>query len=165
MAFSDCTEFDIDKGNTLSSVFPSDFDFKQFAQTNIADLCLPDGAHIHTEDWTYLFLHKNSTSATVKASSTPNLPTSSSEASLGAKSRSPETATVDIIYGIAFYKKKADSSVKRGAIQKSVLFLLTKPAYALVEPMMRATVDQLLVRPTLHYHASETIHVDTTVAI
>ena len=50
-------EFDIDKGNTLSSYWPQRFEWSKFEETNIADLCLPDGGHLHAEDWTYLFLH------------------------------------------------------------------------------------------------------------
>jgi hypothetical protein len=147
--FSAVTEFDIDKGNTLSAVFPSEYDFRQFSQTNIADLCLPDGAHIHTEDWTYLFLHKNSGDTSIKSPSASTSPSGQPDAPISAKSRSQLANPVDIVYGIAFFKKKADSSVKRGAIQKSVLFLSTKPCYALFEPLVRATVDQLLVRPLL----------------
>lgn len=51
------TEFDIDKGNTLSTFWPQRFEWSKFEESNIADLCLPDGGHLHSEDWTYLFLH------------------------------------------------------------------------------------------------------------
>eukprot|EP01104_Vermistella_antarctica_P014200 TRINITY_DN4428_c0_g5_i1.p1 TRINITY_DN4428_c0_g5~~TRINITY_DN4428_c0_g5_i1.p1 ORF type:complete len:648 (-),score=154.01 TRINITY_DN4428_c0_g5_i1:9-1952(-) len=48
-------EFDIDEGNTLSVTYPLAVDFGPL-NNKLADLCLPDGAHYHTEDWVYVFL-------------------------------------------------------------------------------------------------------------
>jgi len=118
-------EFDIDKGNSLTAVYPTSFSFEQFEQTNVADLCLPDGAHIHTEDWTFIFLH----------SKNPTTPTHSSSAT-----------TTNITYGMSFFKKKADKTVRRGAIQKAVVVFSTIPAFAMYSPILRALVDQYLVR-------------------
>jgi len=173
------TEFNIDEGNTLVAAYPPTFDaVGQFEQTNIADLCLPDGAHIHSEDWTFLFLHKKSTNPSLMTSqamsgSTSSLPaytplptppaqpstTDPTSDSITTTKKVPSATDLDVsgvdsgsgsgsgssvVYGMAFFKKKSDKSVKRGAVQKSIVCFSTIPAFAIFEPILRATVDEYL---------------------
>src|SRR3989338_6609674 len=58
-------EFDILKGNTLSYIYPPERDVQTDYSIpdesvpnamNLADMCLPDGAHVYEEDQTYMFL-------------------------------------------------------------------------------------------------------------
>lgn len=127
-------EFDIDKGNSLTSTYPSDYDWSHFREKNIADMCLPDGAHIHEMDWTYLLLH---------STKKPSVP---QKKPLVDKRRSINTAidpealknleheeTIEeepqIYFGLAFFKNKSDKTVKRGAVQKSLLIVSKTPHF------------------------------------
>ncbi|CAO1621158.1 unnamed protein product [Sympodiomycopsis kandeliae] len=49
-------EFDIDKGSTLSHVYPSKSLVASHDDHALAELMLPDGAHARSEDWTVFFL-------------------------------------------------------------------------------------------------------------
>eukprot|EP01122_Echinamoeba_exundans_P012152 TRINITY_DN5024_c0_g3_i1.p1 TRINITY_DN5024_c0_g3~~TRINITY_DN5024_c0_g3_i1.p1 ORF type:complete len:1078 (+),score=213.78 TRINITY_DN5024_c0_g3_i1:245-3478(+) len=123
-------EFDIDKGNTIGVSYPSEFDWEQFECGHVADLCLPDGAHIHTCDHTYLFLHPKR----VLTNGKPNEAT-------------PSTAAAGMTYGISLFKKRVDKTVKRGAVQRAALILSSIPAFDSLEPIARALVDLVLESP------------------
>jgi hypothetical protein len=235
-------EFDIDKGNTFSSYWPQRFDWTRYEESNIADLCLPDGGHLHTEDWTYLFLHQKPTapgsggmpggaSATSKrpikkvdpprslaasngASGSTNPQGSlttlnaAAVAELGARTRadslspalSPRPAAsprkpatsidhgdshvdlgesgaagsasgsiganatniagaaaaagggnavasgpnIDLVYGLAMFHNKADKTVRRGAIQKSLLLILRAPIFDVYLDILRHSIIHII---------------------
>lgn len=115
-------EFDILKGNTLSTVYPpeaSDIQEK-YKDRCIADLCLPDGAHEYEEDITHIFVP---------------YPSDDQHANNG-----PIENPNEMLYGMVLFRNKRDKSVKRGAIQKSLLLLATKPLFSVWEPLMRASI-------------------------
>eukprot|EP01124_Arcella_intermedia_P005432 TRINITY_DN13205_c0_g1_i2.p1 TRINITY_DN13205_c0_g1~~TRINITY_DN13205_c0_g1_i2.p1 ORF type:complete len:893 (-),score=218.04 TRINITY_DN13205_c0_g1_i2:38-2716(-) len=110
-------EFDIDVGNTLSYLYPKNFDFKSrnLAKNSIADQCLPDGAHIHQEDWTILFTEW-----------------------------ADDKGKMTKIYGMAMFKNKPDSTVKRGAIQKSMVAFSKVPFFDVLEEILREGVARFI---------------------
>jgi len=110
-------EFDIDAGNTLSYIYPKNFDLKGrgLAKNEIADKCLPDGAHIHQEDWTMLFLDW------------PD-----------------DKGKIQKIYGMAMFKNKPDASVKRGAIQKSMVAFAKVPMFDVLQNVLREGVSRFI---------------------
>ena len=50
--------FDIDKGPTMEHQYPGAISGDE---NMLAELMLPDGAHLRSEDWTIFFLHKDTT--------------------------------------------------------------------------------------------------------
>eukprot|EP00164_Ancoracysta_twista_P009030 GFYU01013230.1.p1 GENE.GFYU01013230.1~~GFYU01013230.1.p1 ORF type:complete len:828 (-),score=191.80 GFYU01013230.1:101-2584(-) len=123
-------EFEIKIGNTLTATYPSKFALKNYDYEMLGNLALPDGGHIHDEDWTYHVLHcepeEVADCETVSA-----MPSQSSE---GKK----------FLYGIGFFRNVKDASVKRGAVQKALLLLATQPYYKLFKPLMRAAMIQYM---------------------
>lgn len=151
-------EFDIDKGNTISSTYPNNYNWDQFKEKNIADLCLPDGAHIHSEDWTYILLHakslnSNNTSVTPKkntkdkrlslTSNITNIETDSLFRLYSNQELNDDTPTEEweVYYGISIFKNKADKTVKRGAVQKSILLISKQPYFSLYEPILKHCIN------------------------
>lgn len=113
-------EFDIDVGNTLSFVHPKGVvENLGLVKNVVADKCLPDGAHLHSEDWTILFV---------------NVPDSSS----------PDKTQK--LFGYAMFKNKPDASVRRGAIQKSMVAFTKVPLFDILEPILREAVAMFIVR-------------------
>jgi hypothetical protein len=124
-------EFDILKGNTLSHTYPPHLDINaqlnaengdDTAASNVADLCLPDGSHVFEEDATYLFL--------------PVLPQQMQQLELDEGQ--------EIIYGIVFFRNKKDPTAKRGAVQKSIVLLTSKPIFATAEPVLRTALNRIM---------------------
>jgi hypothetical protein len=110
-------EFDILKGNTLSYIYPPERDIQtEYSipdesvpySVNLADMCLPDGAHVYEEDQTYMFLP-------VKGTRMRNI--------------LELTEGQNTVYGLVLFRNKRDSTVKRGAIQKSIVLLASQPYF------------------------------------
>ncbi|KAL0481302.1 hypothetical protein AKO1_012751 [Acrasis kona] len=125
-------EFDILKGNTLSHTYPphrdvqelySNADHELLAPLNIADMCLPDGAHVYEEDQTYMILP-------VKG--------------VEMRKELELTESQKYIYGCILFRNKKDSTVKRGAIQKSILLLSSQPYFTMWDGMMRNTINRVI---------------------
>eukprot|EP01125_Pyxidicula_operculata_P020916 TRINITY_DN786_c0_g2_i1.p1 TRINITY_DN786_c0_g2~~TRINITY_DN786_c0_g2_i1.p1 ORF type:complete len:1085 (+),score=296.57 TRINITY_DN786_c0_g2_i1:20-3274(+) len=115
-------EFDIDEGNTLSVIYPKNFDLegRGLEKNQIADKCLPDGAHIHQEDCTFLFID------------IPDVKKESSE------------SNITKAYAMAMFKNKPDSTVRRGAIQKSMVAFTRIPIFDILQPILREGVSRYI---------------------
>lgn len=109
-------EFDIDVGNTFTVRYPESFDFAPHTPQSLANLCLPDGAHLREEDWTFLNIMLDL--------GNPAEPTRA--------------------FGVGFYKNVKDPSVRRGYVQKSLLLLSTEPLFNVYIPLLRATLGQFM---------------------
>ncbi|KAL0484151.1 sorting nexin SNX1 [Acrasis kona] len=121
-------EFDIIKGNMLSHVYPPDIDINNLYNeqgattlTNVADLCLPDGSHVFEDDATCVILPlRNSTEDLCLHD--------------GQK----------VLFGAVCFRNKKDPSVKRGAVQKSILLFTSDPALESLDPLLRLTLNKVL---------------------
>ena len=108
-------EFEIKKGAQITDKFPANFTFEpNFSEQFLADNCLPDGAHFHEREQTFLVL-----------------PISENK----------------IFYGISFFRNKANKSVARGAIQKSLLIVSTLPHFHLFENVAYAILEKMIDQP------------------
>eukprot|EP01084_Bolivina_argentea_P126964 224657_1 len=56
-------EFDIDKGSTVRHQYPRRC---PISENILADLMLPEGAHLREQDWTYFFLRESEKQTTIK---------------------------------------------------------------------------------------------------
>lgn len=85
-------EFHLTKGTNLAATYPPNVSFKNAEE--LANICFPEGAHLHHHDWVFIFLWDEGP-----------------------------------LYGVAFYSRFEDTSITRGALQKSLLLLARKPYF------------------------------------
>lgn len=139
--FFNFSEFDIDIGNTLSCTVPKDVSFVHYiGDKNLADLCLPDGAHIYEEDSTFIFLKQQTLQDIQESySKTGTKKTLYRRRSILGYN---EKKKLPALYGMVLFKNKKDSSVRRGAIQKSIVLFSYKPLFKLYEPMLRLALNR-----------------------
>jgi hypothetical protein len=85
-------------------------------------LSLPDGGHLYEEDSTFIVLE----------SPPPEL----------YKSKKTEETSDSPLYGMVFFRNKKDNTVKRGAVQKSILLFCFKPLFTVFDPLMRLALSR-----------------------
>eukprot|EP00698_Gefionella_okellyi_P024287 TRINITY_DN851_c0_g4_i2.p1 TRINITY_DN851_c0_g4~~TRINITY_DN851_c0_g4_i2.p1 ORF type:complete len:337 (-),score=41.77 TRINITY_DN851_c0_g4_i2:406-1416(-) len=105
-------EFDQLQGNMLSFKYPH---FQLLASDEeLANQCLPDGGHLHKEDWTCLIIQPE------------------------------KTNDGGALYGLAFFRNVRDAAVRRGATQKAMLILAKHPYFNIFEPLLREGLSQYM---------------------
>lgn len=103
-------------------MYPAEIDLQaQYKDKNIADLCLPDGAHEYEEDVTFVFL------PALAQQIEPDV-------------EKPANLEDERLFGMVLFRNKRDAKVKRGAIQKSIVLLSFSPYFSVWEPLMRTTI-------------------------
>ncbi|KAJ3427034.1 arf3-interacting protein [Anaeramoeba flamelloides] len=120
-------EFDIDIGNTLTKRFP-DFKFEKYNYQSLANLVIPDGAHIHKSDHTYLVLD-----------------------CAGEKGFPSETCEESYVFGIGIFVCIHDETVRRGAKQSSILLLSKLPYFPLYLPLLKTTLTKYMLNPNVSH--------------
>jgi hypothetical protein len=115
-------EFDVDKGNTLSTVYPSDaFDHCLLSLNYLADKSLPDGAHMYEEDYCVFRFSLEEFFKEI-----------------------PTNKTEKHVFGLALFQSRRTEKVKRGAIQKSLVLFTYQPMFDVYIPLMRAAISRYL---------------------
>jgi hypothetical protein len=140
-------EFDILKGNTLSFTYPPHVDINAEYEKNIGDLCLMDGSHIYKEDMTYLFLKmtpKQKQFFHIDESLTPTTTPTATSSADGMNNNSLALEEQRYIYGTVLFQNKRDETVKRGAIQKSLVLFSVQPIFSVWEPLLRVTLSYIM---------------------
>eukprot|EP01031_Cornospumella_fuschlensis_P031351 gene31351-37889_t len=127
-------EFDIDTGSTLRHQYPTSI--PGYKADWFAEHMLPEGAHNRTTDYTYIFLNRQgSILDEPKATSPDSHATNNSTISTTSSNIGGDAPSVDgqpFLFGLNCVKTKHDSSVRRGAIVKS-LCIFTR--YSFVESL------------------------------
>lgn len=122
-------EFDIDTGSTLRHQFPSAI--PGYKADWFAEHMLPEGAHNRTTDYTYIFLNRQGAIL---------------------DDPSPQDASdqaAPFLYGINFVNTKHDSSVRRGAIVKSIcIFSRYSNVESLKQPL-EAALESYFLNPSV----------------
>lgn len=90
-----------------------------YKDRKLADLALPDGGHLYTEDATLIVLDPPPSEIFQSTEKGP-------------------------LYGMVYFRNKPDSTVKRGAIQKSFLLFSFKPLFTVFEPLMKIGLSRIL---------------------
>ena len=158
-------EFDKLCGNSLTHTYPKSVKLEEhYPSCNIADKCIPDGGHIYSEDQTGIILPVNGDQKELIqmiqqhipsfkcASRTPSTPTTPGTLTLPSPSvndgylspSSPVATQTQYLYGSVLFRNKLDERVRRGAIQKSILVITTKPLFTLFTPIMRDVIERLV---------------------
>ncbi|KAJ6237187.1 arf3-interacting protein [Anaeramoeba flamelloides] len=120
-------EFDIDIGNTLVKRFP-EFKFEKYNYQSLANLVIPDGAHIHKSDHTYLVLDCS-----------------------GEKGFPSEACEESYLFGIGIFVCIHDETVRRGAKQSSILLLSKLPYFPLYFPLLKTTLTKYMLDPNISH--------------
>nr|CAG4719028.1 unnamed protein product [Naegleria fowleri] len=149
-------EFDKLCGNSLTHTYPRDVHLEKYYPTlNIADKCIPDGGHIYSEDQTGIILPiSEDKSELIQALQkyVPSFKTSTTPLSPKTPSLTVGNDNIPVIqqpagqylYGSVLFRNKLDDRVKRGAIQKSILVVTTKPLFTLFTPLMRDAIERII---------------------
>ena len=119
-------EFDIDTGSTLRHQYPTDI--PGYKADFFAELMLPEGVHNREVDFNYIFLNRSSPHIDQHLWLYPDQEaksaTASKEKCLQQEPKQGSCESIDskgyFLYGINMVKTKYDSSVRRGAIVKSM---------------------------------------------
>jgi len=131
-------EFDIDVGNTLTHRYPQ-FTLAEYDDEYLGNCCLPDGGHIHREDRTFLVLQvRQKTKVTKKSKKNKQKKKEDGD------EESTEKEQLRTLYGVAYFVSRTDSTVKRGALQKSILVLSYHPYFDLYYLPAKATLERYL---------------------
>ncbi|KAL1918084.1 uncharacterized protein VTP21DRAFT_3350 [Calcarisporiella thermophila] len=115
-------QFDIDKGASLTYQYPSETGMDEHL---LAELMLPDGAHMRSEDWTVFFLNQT----------VPD-PDAISSGTNGDKEKKP------LLYVLNLVRTKHDASVKRGAIVKAMAICTRHRFLHIYKPVLLLAIEK-----------------------
>jgi hypothetical protein len=135
-----CLEFDIDVGNTLTHRYPQ-FTLAEYDDEYLGNCCLPDGGHIHREDRTFLVLQVRQKTKVTKKSKKNKRKKKDDNAD---EDSAEEKEQLRTLYGVAYFVSRTDATVKRGALQKSMLVLSYHPYFDLYYLPAKATLERYL---------------------
>lgn len=114
-------EFHLTQGSRIEAIYPMSVSYKR--PEYLANLCFPEGAHLHEEDWTYIILHDEY----YDQSNSSYMP----------------------LYGIGFYGRKLDPNSTRNAVQRALLILSFKPYFHLYRKCLRLGLAEYFRNPDL----------------
>lgn len=127
-------EFDIDRGSTLSHQYPAATGYDEHM---LAELMLPDGVHLRTEDWTFFFLKPPGFKREAP-----------SEANDDATSRDPSSwLSHDLTYVINLVRTKHDNTVRRGALVKAMAIGTRYPFIEIFKTALLLALDDYFKEP------------------
>ena len=131
-------------GNTLTHRYPQ-FKLDEYDDEYLGNCCLPDGGHIHSEDRTFLILHiKKKIKTKVKDKKKRRKDSKKDEPQTESQGDDESVEVEEILYGVSFFMSRHDKTVKRGAIQKSILLLSSQPHFELFYHPAKATLERYL---------------------
>ncbi|CAG8826485.1 10445_t:CDS:10, partial [Gigaspora margarita] len=130
-------EFDIDKGSSLAHQYPEPTGTDEHL---LAELMLPDGAHLRTEDWTVFFLNQ----------SIPD-PNKISADLISDCSRDNETP---LLYALNLVRTRHDKEARRGAVVKAMAICTRHQYLHIYKPVLLLALDNYFQDPSIECLAS-----------
>ncbi|CCJ29531.1 unnamed protein product [Pneumocystis jirovecii] len=139
-------EFDIDRGPTISQQYPhtigSDTKYPfQTTQSNtnflrlLAELMLPDQAHMRAEDWTIFFLHKDTSKST------------KDEINIYENLEDTEESEPKLMYVLNLVNTKHDPDAKRGALVKAMAICTRHSFLHIYKPILLLALEKYIEHP------------------
>ncbi|KAJ9120179.1 hypothetical protein QFC22_003078 [Naganishia vaughanmartiniae] len=155
-------EFDIDQGATLSLQYPFPTGTNEHT---LAELMLPDGAHLRSEDWTIFFLNQTSKNAVTpildhespgRRPSTQTIEDLSSSENIKGRDKAHvqqwgHSKTDEMLFVLNCVKMKEDKSVRRfrrGAMVKALAVCTSKPYIQIYKPILSLALDEYYQNPS-----------------
>ncbi|WVQ78521.1 hypothetical protein IAT38_000607 [Cryptococcus sp. DSM 104549] len=147
-------EFDIDAGATLAHQYPYPTGTDEH---RLAELMLPDGAHLRPEDWTVFYLGQTASSAVAPMLShdTPasDALRASTETDRRASVMPASRATRGVAGGGLLYvlncvRMKEDVKMRRGAMVKAMAICTPNPYIGIYKPLLLLALEEYFNSPS-----------------
>ncbi|KAG4304548.1 hypothetical protein PORY_001941, partial [Pneumocystis oryctolagi] len=125
-------EFDIDQGPTISQQYPCTIG----SDTKLlAELMLPDQAHMRTEDWTIFFLHKDTSKSNKK------------EKSIYEDLENFQEKEPELMYVLNLVNTRHDPDAKRGAHVKAMAICTRHSFLHIYKPILLLALEKYIEYP------------------
>jgi hypothetical protein len=169
--------FDIDRGSIMEHQYPAAISGDE---TMLAELMLPDQAHVRSQDWTIFFLHKDTTAEEEEREvrrerrrrrrrRREGLDADDDAASTGAEEHDEYDAEGDedtesdtepdpdgppLVYVLNLVNTKQDNTVKRGAIVKAMAICTRHSFLHIYKPLLLLALEEYFRAPLIETLAS-----------
>ncbi|CAK9781024.1 spindle pole body interacting protein [Cutaneotrichosporon oleaginosum] len=140
-------EFDIDAGATLAHQYPYPTGTEEH---RLAELMLPDGAHLRGEDWTVFYLGQTESMSVSPMLSHEDKARMSKRMSMLPPSERPRRGTPGggLLYVLNCVRMKEDKSVRRGAMVKAMAIATPHPHIGIYKPLLLLALDEYFNNPS-----------------
>ncbi|KAF8476970.1 docking domain of Afi1 for Arf3 in vesicle trafficking-domain-containing protein [Kalaharituber pfeilii] len=118
-------EFEVDQGPLMEHQYPTAISGDEHM---LAELMLPDQAHLYEQDWTIFFLHRDAEQVEGKEADSTGQP--------------------PLIYVLNLVITKHDASVKRGAKVKAMAICTRHPFLHIYKPILLLALEEYFKYPT-----------------
>ncbi|KAG0055256.1 hypothetical protein BGZ83_009188 [Gryganskiella cystojenkinii] len=122
-------EFDIDQGSTLTHQYPSNITSDNHV---LAELMLPDGAHLRPADWTIFFLNLAKPA-----------PWNGNKALVSESNEQP------LLYVLNLVRTNHDASIRRGATVKAMAICTTHQYLHVYKPVLLLALENYFKNPSV----------------
>jgi hypothetical protein len=163
--------FDIDRGSVMEHQYPGPVGGDEHM---LAELMLPDGAHVRSQDWTIFFLHKDGAAEEedggVRRKKRRRKEDLNGYADGGAEDEEDDDTSEEeseesdddddnldgppLVYVLNLVNTKQDSSVKRGAIVKAMAICTRHSFLHIYKPLLLLALQQYFAKPDMETLAS-----------
>ncbi|KAF2643383.1 spindle pole body interacting protein [Massarina eburnea CBS 473.64] len=159
--------FDIDRGSVMEHQYPGAISGDD---TVLAELMLPDQAHVRSQDWTIFFLHKDTTAEDEEKEARRELRRKRRRRKNGEEDSDDTTAGADeddfsddytesedemdsdgppLVYVLNLVNTKQDNTVKRGAIVKAMAICTRHSFLHIYKPLLLLALEEYFRTPEL----------------
>ncbi|WVQ71892.1 hypothetical protein IAR50_001434 [Cryptococcus sp. DSM 104548] len=145
-------EFDIDAGATLAYQYPYPMGTDEH---QLAELMLPDGAHLRPEDWTVFYLGQTAANAVdpllshEAASLRSGTSDSDHRSTMMATGRATRgVAGGGLLYVLNCVRMKEDKSMRRGAMVKALAICTPNPYIGIYKPLLLLALEEYFNSPS-----------------
>ncbi|KAF2863460.1 spindle pole body interacting protein [Piedraia hortae CBS 480.64] len=153
--------FDIDRGSVMERQYPGPVGGDEHM---LAELMLPEGTHMRSQDWTIFFLHPDSeTNKTdrprrrrkIDSEDETDEDNDADEPDVGSRVGSDEVSDgPPLVYVLNLVNTKQDTSVKRGAVVKAMAICTRHAFLHIYKPLLLLGLEQYFANPTMDTLAS-----------
>lgn len=164
--------FDIDRGSVMEHQYPGPVGGDEHM---LAELMLPDGAHVRSQDWTIFFLHKDGAAEEEDGDGrrkkkrrkedyngytnggAEDYYDDESEEASEEESDDDDDDNLDgppLVYVLNLVNTKQDSTVKRGAIVKAMAICTRHSFLHIYKPLLLLALQQYFAKPEMETLAS-----------
>ncbi|CAN9262208.1 hypothetical protein AA0118_g10248 [Alternaria tenuissima] len=163
--------FDIDRGSIMEHQYPAAISGDE---TMLAELMLPDQAHVRSQDWTIFFLHKDTTAEEEEREARRERRRRRRRRKEGLDDEDDATADTEeqdddyddedddtesegeldsdgppLVYVLNLVNTKQDNTVKRGAIVKAMAICTRHPFLHIYKPLLLLALEEYFRAPVL----------------
>ncbi|WWC62606.1 uncharacterized protein I303_105203 [Kwoniella dejecticola CBS 10117] len=150
-------EFDIDAGATLAHQYPYPTGTDEH---RLAELMLPDGAHLRAEDWTIFYLGQTPSSAVAPMLSHESSTSISTESSATTENNRNSVMPLDratrgvagsgggLLYVLNCVRMKEDKKMRRGAMVKAMAICTPNPYIGIYKPLLLLALEEYFLSPS-----------------